>query len=294
MGRHRKQKHSQKIYKMKGCNRTCRRGGDVPLAYPSANVPKVPNPFLAYSGKGGKSCGISPQPSNLAYTNTNAANPLVPSTGPEASGFNFLNSQVMRGGCGPTCLKGGSTCNSCNLFGGMNHREGCKCSQCRGGNMNMNMNMTGGSTTTQSNNGIPYPNGTVGTSWTPTSWPASKGLLPGDANHFSLNTYNNDVPLQMKAEGAAPPFSVGGGKRRKMRKSKQKASKQKAITKRRQRGGTLSNFIGQDFVNLGRQLQFGLGSAYNGLNGYHQPTNPMPWKGQLPSTANLTTLQKAF
>jgi len=199
---------------------------------------------------------------------------------------------VQRGGCGPTCLKGGSGCNSCNLFGGNNHRQGCKCSECKSGmtdtgnETGKNMFMSGGACST-SNNGIPYPNGTAGTSWSPSSWPASKGLLPGDATHFSLNNYNNDVPLQMKAEGAAPPFSVGGGKRRKnMKKNK------KTVKKRKQRGGTLTNFIGQDLINLGRQMQFGLGSAYNGLNGYKQPTNPMPWKGQLPSTANLTTLQK--
>jgi hypothetical protein len=53
--------------------------------------------------------------------------------------------------------------------------------------------------------------------------------------------------------------------------------------KRRQNGGTLSNFLGQDLINLGRQFQFGVGSAYNALAGYSSPINPMPWKDQLPT-----------
>jgi hypothetical protein len=80
----------------------------------------------------------------------------------------------------------------------------------------------------------------------------------------------------MISTGAQPPFSIGGS-----RKS------------RKQKGGTLSNFIAQDFINLGRQFSFGLGSAYNALTGYAPPTNPMPWKGQLPNTPNLATMQLA-
>jgi hypothetical protein len=71
--------------------------------------------------------------------------------------------------------------------------------------------------------------------------------------------------------GANPPF-LNGGKRRQTRQ-------------RRQRGG--SNFMGQDLINLGRQFQFGLGSAYNALAGYSAPVNPLPWKDQLPSRMPL-------
>jgi hypothetical protein len=56
----------------------------------------------------------------------------------------------------------------------------------------------------------------------------------------------------------------------------------------------LSNTIGQDFLNVGRQFQYGLGSAYNALAGYPAPTNPMPWKGQLPTTANINTIRAAY
>jgi len=53
--------------------------------------------------------------------------------------------------------------------------------------------------------------------------------------------------------------------------------------KKRQRGGTLSNLLSQDLINLGRQFQFGIGSAYNALAGYSAPVNPMPWKDQFNS-----------
>jgi hypothetical protein len=90
--------------------------------------------------------------------------------------------------------------------------------------------------------------------------------------------------------GANPPFlgffGLGGGKGR-------KTQKKMTMTKRRKQcGGTLSNFLGQDLINLGRQIGFGMGSAYNALNGYSAPTNPLPWKDQLPNTVNLNTIKK--
>jgi hypothetical protein len=39
--------------------------------------------------------------------------------------------------------------------------------------------------------------------------------------------------------------------------------------------------IPQELTNLGRSVQFGLGGAYNAVNGYDAPVNPMPYKGQL-------------
>ena len=49
------------------------------LAYPSNNIKLAPNPFLAYTGKGGAQCS------------TNAA--AYPNPGPPPGGFNFLNPQ---------------------------------------------------------------------------------------------------------------------------------------------------------------------------------------------------------
>jgi hypothetical protein len=150
-----------------------------------------------------------------------------------------------KGGCGPLCAMG-------FMVGGARHRLGCKCSKCK------RKNMKGG------NVGIPYPDGLVGSPFTPGSisgWPGVGGIS-GDRNYFSQNMYPNDPQTAIRDIGN-PPFSYGG--------------------KRKQKGGNLSNFIGQDLINLGRQLQFGIGSAYNALAGYAAPVNPMPWKDQLPN-----------
>jgi hypothetical protein len=288
----------QKVYKMKGCSTKSRKnylggnsisGADINLAYPGNNVPTVPNPFLAYTGKGGSSCGGYLTP-NL---NINSADKTVPNTGPPSGGFNFLNPiGAQRGGygsCGITVMSGGN-CMSCStplmgggrkkkggcgtcapgfMVGGTRHRLGCKCSSCK---VKKGGNMKGG------NPGIPYPDGLVGKPWTPSisTWPGVDGIQ-GDRNYLALNDYKTDISRQMIATGANPPFSIGGGKNR----------------TRKQRGGTVSNFLTQDLLNLGRQFQFGLGSAYNALAGYSSPVNPMPWKDQLPNTANLNTLRAA-
>jgi hypothetical protein len=271
--------HKQKLYKMKGCSKkTCRNylggksSGDVQLAYPTTGIKIASNPFLAYIGKGG---AITDLAKNVNLnTNTNGVNKVLPSTGPPANGFNFLNPQDSQyGGCGCASnmqLGGGCGTSMCPLaMSGGAHRPDCKCSMCK---------MKGGS-------GIPYPNGLVGQSWTPSTsgWPGVDGLS-GNRNYLENNAYSpNDISRQMIATGANPPFSIGGGKGRKYNKK----------TRRNQRGGVVSNFLSQDLINLGRQFQYGLGSAYNALAGYSAPVNPMPWKGQLPNTPNLTTVKAA-
>jgi hypothetical protein len=282
----------QKLYKMKGCSSTRKNryggkgtmnlasqdpalGADFNLAYPYKG-PFPPNPHLAYTGKGGKSnfFPILENPSYLTVktSNENGINPLYPNTGPPPNGFNFLNplQQQKGGNCGCGALpfmNGGSRSRK--------HREGCKCSTCKmkGGRMK------GGGGCTTGNNGIPYPNGLVGKPFVdPTNLPGAKGI-GGDANYYSNNTYNNDVSRQMIDVGANRPFlgyyGVKGGKRsRPVKKTK------------KQRGGDFSNFIGQDIINLGRQFTYGLGSAFNTLNGTPSPVNPLPWKGQLTHAAN--------
>ena len=144
------------------------------------------------------------------------------------------------------------------MIGGARHRSGCRCSQCK-----KRGSMKGG------NAGIPYPNGLVGSPWTPSigGWPGVDGV-PGDSNYYPVNTYNNDISRQMVDVGANKPFlNMKGGKK--------------------QKGGTLSNFMGQDLINLGRQFQFGVGSAYNALAGYSAPINPMPWKDQFPTRTHF-------
>ena len=86
----------------------------------------------------------------------------------------------------------------------------------------------------------------------------------GDSkNYIPLNTYHTDVSRQMR---------LNGGKRRKSKK---------------QRAGGLSNLMSQDLVNVGRQMQFGMSSAYNGIAGLTPPVNPLPWKGQFPTSTPL-------
>lgn len=240
-GRRRK---SQRIYKMKGCNRKTQRkkylGGsnmNMNLAYPSNNVPTVPNPHLAYT---------------------------YPARDPPAGGFNFLNpTNSIKGGASQ---KGGC---GCGLQSGGASQKGGFCPTC---------SFTGGA----GNNGIPYPNGLAGTPWTPESsgWPGVDGI-DGNRNYLAHNDYKVDPQTAIIATGANPPFSIGGRRGR-----KQKGLKQK--------GGTMSNFISQDIINLGRQIQFGVGSVYNGLLGYSAPVNPMPWKGQLQNSANLASIKASM
>ena len=259
----------QKLYKMKGCSKTVRRGGgnssgDVYLAYPANNVPFLPNSHLAYTGKGG-ACGLNAPPASTMPVNTNAADKTMPNTGPAAGGFNFLNSvRSQHGGCGDMCsMKGGKRGTRRARARGKARAKAGGC-----GPMCMAPLLLAGGKKSQhgGNPGIPYPNGLAGSPWTPaiSGWPGVDGIQ-GDRNHFPLNTYNNDISRQMVDVGPNPPFVVGGSKKGRTRK---------------QRGGTLSNFLTQDLVNLGRQVQFGVGSAYNALSGYSAPVNPLPWKDQ--------------
>jgi hypothetical protein len=268
-------KRRQKMYKMKGCSKKNRKnylGGspDAPLAYTGKQVQTQTNPFLAYTGNGGSTL----QNANLS-SNINASNPTIPNTGPVPnSNIIFNSSSTQRGGSCSSCgmafggLKGGCgpSCSMGFMIGGTHHRVGCKCSNCKK-HRNSGKGMNGG------NPGIPYPDGLVGTPWTPSigGWPGVNGI-PGDSNYISPNQYTVDPQTAMVDVGANPPFLKGG-------------------KKRKQKGGVLSNFVGQDLINLGRQFQFGLGSAYNALAGYAPPANPMPWKGQFPVGAPMNPVK---
>lgn len=262
----------QKIYKMRGCSKKYKSrkhlGGaaNMNLAYTGKPIFSLPNPHLAYTGITNSTntkiggANSSTNSSNMRI-NTNAENPVYPNTGAPAASQNWLNSSTLKGGCGGTCglLKGGS-----------NHRKDCRCSKCKG--------QKGG-------NGLPYgeglpemkpilaPNGLTGQNWSANfGWPSTNNV-GGDHNHYAINTYSPvDISRQMQDLGAQPPF-LGGAKR----KSK------------KQRGGSLSNFLYQDLVNVGRQFQYGVGTTYNALSGYSAPVNPMPW--QQPSLSNSSVLR---
>jgi hypothetical protein len=73
--------------------------------------------------------------------------------------------------------------------------------------------------------------------------------------------------------------SIVGGKKRKQPKSKRR---NKSMNKLMKAGG----LIPQDLVNLGNDFSFNLKSAYNAINGYKAPIDPLPYKDQLSHSMN--------
>lgn len=134
---------------------------------------------------------------------------------------------------------------------GGTHRKGCYCSTCKQGGM--------------SGGGEGVPNGLTGDPYSASHLNQLPGVdgIDGNRNHYPLNTYPTDVSRQTV-------ISLQGGRRKHHRRQTRKALK----------GG--ASLLPQDLVNLGRQFQFGVGSAYNALAGVAPPVNPMPWKDQLP------------
>lgn len=205
---------------------------------------------LEYKG-GQKIASLTPETINSnAYPNGGPSNPYE-STSPT----NYGTGQ--KGGTCGACGMTGGTCGSCGIQpmnGG-----GCGC----GTSFFGDKKMAGGGNT------IP------GSAWSsnPSDWPGVNGSESG--NHLALNEYNQDPQTATVMGGVNPPYSTGGRKGR---------GKGKGKKSRKQKGGVNSNMFFQDFVNLGRQLQFNLGSTSNALNGFAAPLNPMPWKDQLPNS----------
>jgi len=106
----------------------------------------------------------------------------------------------------------------------------------------------------------PIPGPFVGQPWTPqvSGWPGVNGIS-SDRNYLADNLYPVDPQTMMQLDG---------GKRR----------------VRGRRGGGL---IPQDLVNLGRNISFNIGSAYNAINGYPAPVNPLPYTDQFPNSTKL-------
>lgn len=250
-------KKRQTVYKMKGCSKKTSKN----------YLGKRVNTNLNYITKGGD-CSIDNltplEPLIEPLLNINGSNKTLPNTGPtnlkQPTPF-FLNPQTQKGGTCGTCglMKGGS-CGACGLIKGGKKRNKKSFDKKK---------QFGG------NKGILYPNGIVGNQWSSSSqnWPGVDGIQ-GNRNYLPLNQYKTDVQTAIKATGAQPPFSVGGKKHT-----------------RKQKGGAFSNFLGQDLINLGRQIQFGLGSTYNALAGYSPPVNPLPWKGQLSNIPSLNAIR---
>lgn len=255
---------------MKGCskkNKKSRRslagGYNSSLAYTGRPTLTQSNPFLAYTGKGGAS-GIQLPPKydimnpnmNLP-TNPYGANPALPNTGPVSLGRSTIPTNLgamQKGGFCGACTNGVMTGGSC----------GCQKQQ-------------GGKTL--------EPQGLAGEPWgtRPALWPGVDGI-GGNRNYLAHNNYKVDPQTAIINVGPNPPFLYGG--RRKKRTNRR-------TKRRRQRGGNLSNLLSQDFINLGRQIQYNMGSTYNAINGYSAPKPVLPWQGQLPNTPNLNTIKGA-
>ena len=107
----------------------------------------------------------------------------------------------------------------------------------------------------------------IGAPWTPLNLPGQAGL-DGQTNYYALNKY---IPFDPQTENIISERNqmTLGGARRNKRTRKMRHLK---------RGGGL---IPQDLVNLGRNITYGFGSAYNAINGYTAPANPMPYSDQL-------------
>ena len=123
--------------------------------------------------------------------------------------------------------------------------------------------------------GLPYPDGLIGR-----PYGSELGDLPGvdliqgGRNYYSPNNYHDSVSTAMNYTGANPPFSVGGKKRKHSRRRRRKRS-----NNRRQKGGFvgLTNTIGQDLVNMGRQIGHDTQTVFHRLSGTQPGANPMPW-----------------
>lgn len=115
--------------------------------------------------------------------------------------------------------------------------------------------------------------GQIGSPWgsNPYKWPGVDGIS-GDRNYIPLNEYKTDISRQMISTGPNPPFSVGG-KRSKSKRSRRRKSRRRSKRTIKKVGG----FAGQDLINVGREFNYGINSAYNSVAGIKSPINPMPW-----------------
>lgn len=104
------------------------------------------------------------------------------------------------------------------------------------------------------NMSIPGP--FIGQPWTANDWPGQNGVA-NDNNY--LASYKDVIannPSYHQSMNASGYNKVGGYKKHSVK------------------GGGL---IPQDLVNLGRGLMYNVNTAYNALNGYKAPVNPLPY-----------------
>jgi hypothetical protein len=180
------------------------------------------------------------------------------------------------------CMTGGGCGCGNPFFGGQQTGGGCGCgASFLGGSQSGGMKMGGSEPAL------------IGTPWTANigSWPGVAGN-DGQSNFYSLNNYTPFSPetqMGQERDGAIFPvtnvkYLVGGGKRR--MKSKSKRTRKHLISRNKHKkllkGG--SSVFGQELLNSGRSIHYGLGSAYNTLLGYPLPKDPQPYSDQYTKT----------
>ena len=145
----------------------------------------------------------------------------------------------------------------------------------------------------------PVPGPNVGSAWgaSANKLPGGNGIS-GDRNYLSpVDVTKNPQQQQMNQIGQINQMNVVNQPQQQVShntillnntgynnmRSLIGGSKSRRNRNRYKKGGGL---IPQDLVNLGRDFTFNLGSAYNALNGYKAPINPLPYKGQLTGSLN--------
>lgn len=177
------------------------------------------------------------------------------------------------------CMTGGQGC-GCGSSG-----SGCPISpfsweqmqQQQGGNSSCGTcNQTGGNHFYKPS--APMPGPFVGQPWTPkiSGWPGVNGIS-GDSNYLAQNLYDHGDPQTM--------MKLGGSKRNTSKRIRGRGRGRRGL-----RGGGI---IPQDLTNLVNDMSFNFKSAYNALNGYSAPTNPLPYKDQL-SGSNTMSAYRAL
>lgn len=175
--------------------------------------------------------------------------------------------------CGKKSQRGGGCgCGALPLGGGSAQRGGgCGCGMppLTGGSP-MGAPMMGGMKMGGSDPAV------IGPAWTGavSTWPGVAGV-DGQTNNFALNSYPAPIDVQTQSiserDGSIFPLdnvkylAKGGSRRKYIKKPSIKVG-----------GG----FLPQDLVNMGRSVAYGFGSAYNALNGYPAPVDPLPYRDQ--------------
>jgi hypothetical protein len=115
----------------------------------------------------------------------------------------------------------------------------------------------------------PIPGPILGSPWNTSvkGLPGENGI-GGDRNYLAsyAGSITNDPQQQMSMSNSG--YKFGGGRRHK-----------KTI----KRGG---GFIPTDLLNLGRNVNYSINSAYNTIKGYNPPVNHLPYKDQLTGALN--------